>query len=367
MILTFDVETTTFNKGSPFDERNQAVLVALNDGQGTVCLRPGDPSLGQFFDRAKCLVGFNLKFDLHWLRRIGIDFTGRQVFCVQLASFILDGQRSRFPSLNQVSERYLNKQKIDKVQEYWDQGIQTTDIPLDVLIEYAAKDVDLTRELYDHFQQIIPQHQRRLINLANQDLLVLEDMEWQGLKFDREKSLLKAQELQVQVDQIKAKYNNHLSCFNWNSPEHISALLYGGSITDVVRVPDGFYKSGLKAGQVKYKKQTIEYNLPRQFTPVKGSETEKEGRWSTDESYLRLLPRGGELIEDILKIKALNKEIDTYLLGLPKKQDVGFYGQEKIHGAFNQCVTATGRLSSSNPNLQNLSDEALKCFVSRYE
>lgn len=334
-------------------------------------LRPdveGCRRIQSLIDDCERLVGFNLKFDLHWLRRCGISFRERRVYDAQAAEFILSGQTHKFPSLDDVSLKYLNERKIDEVKALWDQGVQTTDIPWETLAAYAAKDVDLTLSVARKQENATPSSLKRLISLVNQDLLVLEEMEWNGLKFDRELSIKKAEKLETKIAELQRKHNvlHSVPNFNWGSNDHLSALLYGGKIKEIVKVPVGHYKSGAKAGQVKYQNQEKFHILPRIFKPPKGSEAAKEGFYSTGEDTLLELTGGNkELLTDLLEIRKMQKEISTYLYGLPDKQDEGGY-TDYIYGQFNQCVAATGRLSSSNPNLQNLSEESGRCLMTRF-
>ena len=369
--LCIDFETTTYNKGSPFDNRNQIVCIAYCDTSGgREVIRPHKNALDSLQKRiseSDRIVGFNLKFDLHWLRKAGIDFSSKRVYDAQAAEFVLSGQSHKFPSLNDVSEKYLGRRKIDEVAALWDQGVQTTDIPWETLAAYAAEDVDLTLSVAREQEARTPLFLKNLISLVNQDLLVLEEMEWNGIKFDRAKAVDKANEIELKIAELQWKHSliHNVPNFNWASNDHLSALLYGGTITETVKVPVGHYKSGAKAGQVKYKNEEREHKLPRIFKPLKGSETAK-GTFSVEEAVLLSLEKGNqELLKDLLTIKKYKKELSTYLYGLQNKQDEGHYS-DYIYGQFNQCVAATGRLSSSNPNLQNLSEEAGKCLVSRY-
>ena len=371
--LCLDVETTTYSKGSPFDRRNQLVCVAfVGPGVENTVLRPTGAGLAQVqaaVDACDRIVGFNLKFDLHWLRRAGVSFEGKRVYDVQAVEFVLTGQTHRFPSLNEVAYKYLKRSKIDEVAALWEAGVQTTDIPWNTLAKYAAEDVNLTLETaYEQIKVTRPE-QRNLISIVNQDLIVLEEMEWNGIKFDRELSMNKGQQLEEKIKELQDKHNvmHSIPNFNWGSPDHLSALLYGGTILEVVKVPVGHFKTGKRATQVKYGNETREHKLPRLFKPPKGSALKKPGLYSVDEDTLASLDGGHEdLLKDLLLIKKMQKELSTYLYGLPKKQDEGGY-TDYIYGQFNQCVAATGRLSSSNPNLQNLSEEAGRCLVSRYE
>lgn len=366
--LCFDVETTTFNKGSPFDRRNELCCIAYTDGERTRTLLPGVQARAEVqeaLDQCDRIVGFNLKFDLHWLRRFGVRFDHRRVYDVQAAEFILSGQTHKFPSLNEVSAKYLGKSKIDEVAALWDRGIQTTDIPWETLSAYAAEDVQLTLSVSKKQQALREFYGLgKLISLVNQDLLVLEEMEWNGIKFDRGLAEEKAADLEIKIVELQGRHNvlHNVPNFNWSSGDHLRALLYGGEIKEPIKVPVGHFKTGDKAGQVKFKNDVRIHKLPRMFKPPK--QLTDGGKYAVDEAALLELGET-ELIKDLLEIKKIQKEVSTYLRGLMKKQDEGCYS-DYIYGKFNQCVAATGRLSSSDPNLQNLSEEAGRCFMSRY-
>ena len=127
------------------------------------------------------------------------------------------------------------------------------------------------------------------------------------------------------------------------------------------------FKSGKRVGQPRFSVEKIEHVLPRMYTPPKGSELAKEDAWSTDEDTL-LKIKGGkkELIEGILKVKELAKLQSTYIGGLLQKHNDMHWPENFIHGQYNQVVAATGRLSSSNPNMQNAAGEILDIFTTRF-
>jgi DNA polymerase I-like protein with 3'-5' exonuclease and polymerase domains len=361
-VLCLDVESTTYNNGAWYDPRNSLVAIAYDE----VCVRPTGANLSVFQQRlldASILVGFNIKFDLHWLRRVGLDFSHARCYDLQYLEYLLSGQTCRYPSLNEVSLNRLRETKLDKVKEYWDAGVQTTDIPWQELHDYAIQDVALTRKLYE--VMTVPQGMKNLFSLGCQDLLVLLDMESHGMKYNREGSLKLAEEYEREIEEIKERNSmeHNVPDFNWGSPDQISALLFGGSISRTIKVPAGTFKSGAKVGQPKFKNEVIEYRLPRRYRPVGLT---PGGKPTTDDDTLVKLGTSG-IAGEISRIRKLSKEVSTYLRGIPAKQDEGNYGHEMIYGQFNQCVTSTGRLSSSNPNLQNMSEQALKFIESRYE
>jgi DNA polymerase I-like protein with 3'-5' exonuclease and polymerase domains len=192
-------------------------------------------------------------------------------------------------------------------------------------------------------------------------------MEWNGMKYNVELSMQLAEHVKQQLQEIKDELDAIYpgTPINWNSTDQVSAFLYGGSIKHEYKYEDGVYKTGARAGQPKLRWATEYFDLPQLVKPLRGSELAKEGFYATDQGTLRQLRANKKVrryIELILKQSELEKLIGTYYEGLPKM--VGMDGI--IHGRFNQCVAATGRLSSSDPNLQNFDGRVDVCLVSRY-
>ena len=381
--LILDVETTISNKGNPFDETNKLCYVGLLDTSHSLFSieyddQPYKKHLEKIQSRindAEILVGFNIKFDLHWLRKYGINFVGKRVWDCQLVHFILTGQQYTYPSLNSVAAYYNLGSKLDVVAtEYWGNKIDTPNIPKDILEEYLIGDLQLTQKVYEkqmeEFASCTKQMQR-LISLHNQDLMVLQEMEYNGIIFDETKSTNLGKELQTQITLLNEMlYEYHkLVDFNPSSNEHLSVLLYGGTIKVKRREVIGLFKTGDRKGQAKERWVEHEIKFDRLVTPLKGSELTKEGYFSTDEATLKSL-RGTkyakELVELILTRATLEKRLTTYYTGLVDFRTSMNWNVNKLHGQLNQCVARTGRLSSSKPNLQNFDGEIKQLFGSRY-
>ena len=206
---------------------------------------------------AEVLVGFNLKFDLHWLRKYGINFMGKRLWDCQLVHFILTGQQYPYPSLNSVAAYYNLGSKLDVVAtEYWSNKIDTPNIPADILEEYLLGDLQLTQKVYEKQQEefaLCTKPMQRLISLHNQDLMVLQEMEYNGLIFDETKSTELGKELQTQITLLNKSLSEYhkLVEFNPNSNEHLSVLMYGGTIKVKRREVIGLFKTGDRKGQAK--------------------------------------------------------------------------------------------------------------------
>jgi DNA polymerase I-like protein with 3'-5' exonuclease and polymerase domains len=379
-ILVFDTETTISNKGNPFDKQNKLCYYGDNHGLILGIEYEDTPYVDKLkqiqnnFDNASLIVGFNLKFDLHWVRNYGISFKNKRLWDCQLVHFILTGQQHTYPSLNEVAEYYGLEQKLDVVaEEYWNNKIDTPNIPKNILESYLKQDVKLTEQIYYKQVEDIQKspHLKVLISLHNQDLLVLEEMEYNGLLFNEERSIELGAKLSddlSNLDSVLYSYHN-LDEFNPNSTDHLSAFLYGGTINLSRKVPNGTYKTGLKAGQPKEKWEDYSVQFDQIVRPLKGSELKKEGLYSTDEQTLRNLrgnKKAKEIIEILLTRAEYEKRVSTYYYGLPKLRKEMNWDDGHIYGQLNQCVARTGRLSSSRPNLQNFDGEIKELFYSRF-
>lgn len=318
-------------------------------------------------------IGFNIKFDIHWIfREFGI--LPKAVWDCQYAEFLFSNQTWKYPSLNESCIKRGLPEKLDVVkEEYWSKGIDTPDIPVDILSEYAAQDIDSTYHLFKaQCAMFDNEHQDKfaLFRLHCNDLLVLREMEWNGILYDKGRSLLRADEVETQIKIIESKMQEFTEApVNFGSPEQVSKFLFGGQITQEYKVPIGVFKSGAKIGQTRYKTMEKVYDLPRLVEPLKGSELKKEGIFSVEESTLLSIKTnkvGKKLITWQLERVGLNKLVSTYLRGIPKRILESDWIDNILHSNLNQCVAQTGRLSSTKPNTQNLDKETKKFCISRF-
>lgn len=391
MILTYDVETTTHLKGHPFTASNKLVSYSVKVEDVTPSFNYYDQpdflhELRAYMQQAKLLVGFNLKFDLHWARRHGIIPPDKiRVWDCQIAEFIINGQRGAYPSLNECLAKYGLGSKDDKIEEYWNLGIDTPDIPVDELKFYNDLDVELTYKLYLKQQEVMTDKQKRLCTVMGLDLLVLADMEWNGIKFDIELCKKKADETAAALKEVSDELLRHTPCpdINLDSGQQLSCFLYGGKfqLTRTVGFEQRVYKSGVKKG-LEYEKpiyETTTYDCQRLFTPLSKTETKLKLKlddgtetiiYTTNEDVLKQLKKPTKhhkrIIELLLQRAELAKLMDTYFGKLPVTLETMGWG-DYLHGQYNQCVAATGRLSSSNPNMQNFSGDVDQLLISRYE
>lgn len=223
----------------------------------------------------------------------------------------------------------------------------------------------------------------KLFKIQCMDLLCLLDMESNGIYFNTDKAMTHAKELEGTLNKLLTRFyllvgSNSVKI---TSNYDLSSVLYGGVIEEPIRIPVGFYKTGAKAGEVRYKIETIVHTFPRIVEPLPKTETkesfkrlekgitEVHTQWEVNEPVLRSLKAKGvakEVIEIILEYSKIEKLRGTYLEGYTKLIEEMGWNKNYLHGAFNQCVAVTGRLSSTKPNLQN-ADKKTKLFMeSRY-
>lgn len=388
-MLAFDCETTgaiNGTKGNPFTSDNRLVCSGWyndRDVSGFALMdygtRPYGDTMREFQDRVAehdLLVGFNLKFDLHWKRRYGATFRNKNLWDVQLAHFILQQQRTPFPSLADVAAHYgLPESKDEQIRtEYWNKGIDTDQVPVDVLEARVVQDAKLTFQLYlrqENELRAKPQ-MRRLVWLACQDLAVLEEMEWNGLKYDitrsqelASKAAARMQELQAELTQLVAPPCD----INWGSNDHVSACLFGGKLE--IRVKEK-YDFTYKDGRTKEKERwgTQIHELPRLITPLEGSGRDKDGFFHVGvDVLLNLRPTtkaGKQIVANLIEIGKLERTQSTYLLGLPKRIEEMGWEDNLLHPSITGVRARSGRLASRDPNGQNMDKKVLECLTTRF-
>ncbi len=388
-VLTFDVESsgaTNDTYGNPFTPSNRLCCISYEyapvDGehQSDVLKIEYDKTpygdnlrrFQQLVTSADLLVGFNIKFDLHWAKRYGIDFRGKPIWDTQYAYFAMNHQLTPDPALWEVAKVMRAGEKLDIIKrDYWEKGIDTPDVPWDLLYEYSLNDSEITAKIYEQ-QQIELKTNSKLWNniwMHCQDISVTQEMEWNGLKYNMEKSLQKGRDVGLEIDSLTKELATFSTIeLDWNSNDHLSALLYGGIVKKSERVSHPFtYKDGRQVMKERWEK--VEYHLDRQIEPLHNTEVKKGGYYEVNETVLRKLsPKGNQrrLLNLIIKRKELMKLKGTYYEGIPELYQKFGWENEVIHGNINHVRAKTVRLASSNPNQQNLDERVLECIETRF-
>jgi DNA polymerase I-like protein with 3'-5' exonuclease and polymerase domains len=386
-ILTLDCETTgacNNTKGNAYSEPNKLCYVgcSFNGSYSDYAIEYGMEPFGNKLEEIRNLirssdiiVGFNLKFDFSWLRKYGIiEYEDKKIWDCQAVEFILSKQKHRFPSLQDSLVSKNLEGKLDVVRiEYWEKGIDTDCVPREVLQEYLKRDVIGTTELYKEQTKevgLLPMATQRLISLVNQDLLVLEEMESNGIKLDMEGCHEEVQKLQKRVSELYRTLDAFWPDIPllWTSNDCVSAALYGGIVKEDYRET---VRRVLKSGEVTIRERwsVKEHKLPTLVEPLPNTKLKKEGYYKTDEGTLRKLKtnkHSKKIIDILLELSKLEKLIGTYFVGFPKLYEEMMWTDGILHGQLNQVVVVTGRLSSNAPNQQNLPDAMRRLIESRF-
>jgi len=329
-VLSVDTETTSQEpmranlvgislSGSPREAYYVPLAHSLLAAPEQVGLKEGLECLRPLLEGATPLkIGHNIKYDAIVLERHGIVLKGI-VFDTMVASYLLDPDR-HVHGLDKVAWEFLGE-RVTTYKEVVGSGkneVTFDMISLEKACEYAAEDADITFRLYNRLgNELREKSLDKLLEKVEVPLIsVLASMEMWGVKIDLPLLRDMSKELSVQLHEIEEKvYELACSRFNLNSPKQLGVVL--------------FEEMGLK--------------------PVK--KTQKKTGHSTDMEVLTVLAQTAPIAEQLLNYRILCKLKSTYVDALP-----GLVHPEtgRLHTSYNQTVTATGRLSSSNPNLQNI-------------
>ena len=307
------------------------------------------------------LVGHNLKFDLIWLQSVGVDISRiPRLYCTMVGEYLVGGQvQDRSLALDACCEWYGLEHKDDRVKPFWDEGIDTAQIPLGILDEYLEQDCKLPLLLFH--KQVKQIQQRGMGALVAVQMELLRDlvaMEANGALVDQEAIQRIAKEYTERVTRIDQELAQYLGPdINLNSGDDLSAALYGGVLK---RVGEEWVIREFKYYSKYYPRKCI-VDVPVKgigFQPPKGAELQKEGFYKTDRDTiqnLRARTKAQRAVKRGLLKRSEENKTRTTIMG--KDGVSGLIGKimrdGRIHGQFNQTVTKTGRLSSSGPNLQN--------------
>jgi len=383
-----DVETTTHNKGHRFDPRNILVSQHIKAPE-TLCdfYYHTDPDFytPNKLDDCDVVVGFNFKFDFHWLYHLEPCLQSKKIWDCQLAEFVYSGQKDSLISLDECLERYGLEKKKNMVAELWAAGVQTTDIDPALLEEYGNWDSSQTEQLFLIQWGLLSEAQKTLVFLLGEDLKTLVEMERHGLLFNQKQAEGKANEYQIRIREIERLLQEQLppiqsGVFNWDSGDHLSCFLYGGVVNfDYAVSEPAVYKSGDKKGQpyVKNKWFVETVPFPRLFVPIDKTELAKTKNkldvpfrlYSTDSPTLASLKVRTKQQKEILTLlneRSKLKKVVEMIYSLFDQFETKQWENNIIHGQYNQNIAATGRLTSSAPNMQNTPPELDEFFVSRF-
>ena len=318
--------------------------------------------------------GHNISFDLMYLYKestvLKTKFQDHKIWDTQLAEYILTGQQVKFSSLDELCIKYGLPIKDDKIKKYFQAGLGSDKIPEEELTPYLVQDVDNARAIAEiQYKLAIENKQLALIESQMEALHATTEMMFNGLHIDQKRLddytvevVNEYVEVKLDLEELAAGHIDDI-----NSPKQWSQFFFGGKKKVRVKEEVGVYKNGKTKYKLMDKTVTIKPFIA--YTPDPEKVSEKTGQVSVDDSVLNDMlkhtfdKKAIQLINGLLKYRELSKQLSTYVQGLSKHVINNF-----IHGKLNHTATVTGRLSSTNPNLQNISNNPIKqIFTSRFD
>lgn len=371
-------------------------------------------ALQKILNKYKVICGHNLKFDLIQLKHLGINLENHKFFCTMIAKYMIQYHMNHSLSLNDCARIEKLEVKDDRIRTMWDSGYETKEIPLSLLIPYCEHDAKLAYQLASRYiTRLKSKGMFKCFALSMEFMNMLADMELNGIKFNvtkaqqiikRYKKLVAVLESKIHKIAENVLHDEVKNEFNIRSKDDLSVLLYGGTLKRKKKVPKKttknvktrmpyvfVYKDGTKKIKtrvkdhpntecIRYRFEDVPYeNVGLALKPLPRTEVVKSTSdckfYSTDKSTISQLTsttRTQKLVlRLLLKISVINKMLDTFQgkgsSGLLNKVDSNGY----IHPNYNQARTATGRLSSNNPNSQNLpragTSPIKQCIIPRFD
>ncbi|MBN2519891.1 MAG: DNA polymerase I [Bacteroidales bacterium] len=271
-----------------------------------------------FTDNNILKIGQNIKFDISILNKYNIKVKG-PFFDTMIAHYLINPGLKH--NMDFLSETYLNYRPVEIEELIGAKGKKQgnmRDVPLEQIIEYAAEDADITFQLKEILKKEVDDadltHFFETVELPLME--VLTDMEATGVRIDADELNNYAKELNIKLNGIEQNIKN-----------------IGGDDLNV--------SSPKQIGELLFEKLNLD---PK-------AKTTKTGQYSTDEETLQKLKDKHEIISDILQYRGLKKLLSTYVEVLPTLIN---NKTKRLHTSYNQAIVVTGRLSSTNPNLQNI-------------
>lgn len=339
--VCFDTETTSIN---PLQAELVGIAFSWNTGTGFYVAFPEEKesvdeliaNLRPFFEADHIeKIGQNLKYDIKVMQNYGVQVKGK-LFDTMLAHYLINPDMRH--NMDVLAETYLNYTPVSITELIGKKGrnqLSMRDVPLEKQTEYAVEDADVTLQLAHHFRPELKEAKtEKLFEDIEVPLLrVLAAMESEGINLNKEFLGSLSTDLNTDIQNLeKSIYETAGEEFNIGSPKQLGEILF-----DKMKLVD------------KPKKT-------------------KTGQYSTAEDVLSYLAKDHEIIQNVLDYRGLAKLKSTYVDALPEQVEAK---TGRVHTDYMQTVAATGRLSSNNPNLQNIpirterGREVRKAFVPR--
>lgn len=341
--ICFDTETTSLNT---FESELVGISISLKENEGFYIPCPANKQQTQaIIEQLRPIlenenitkIGQNIKYDLLVLKNYNIELKGI-LWDTMLAHYLIEPDARH--GMDILAENYLNYQTISIEELIGKKGKNQgnmRDVPIEKIKDYAIEDADITLQLQQIFKKEIDQtHLENLFyNVETKLITVLADMEREGINVDVPFLQQYSSEIQEELIQLQDTiYKKSGTTFNIDSPKQLGEILF----------------EHLKI-------------------PYQGKKT-KTGQYSTDEATLQKFFDKHPIIQSILDYREFTKLKSTYVDAIPNLINPL---TNRIHTTYNQTSVATGRLSSINPNLQNIpirterGKQIRKAFIPRDE
>lgn len=338
-ILSLDTETTSVN---PIDAELVGLSFAAEEGKAFYVAIPAEREKAErivnifkpLYESPDILkIGQNIKYDMEVLMNYGVRLSA-PMFDTMIAHYVLQPEQKH--NMDILAETLLNYQTvhIDELIGPKGKGQKSMrNLSPASICDYAAEDADVTLRLYNVLKPRLKETnvEQLFYDIEMPLVPVLADMETTGVRLDTEALAETSKVLTERMKQIERNiYELAGHEFNIASPKQVGEVLFG------------------------------------EMKIVEKPKKTKTGQYVTSEEVLQQLRSKAPIVADILEHRGLKKLLGTYVDALPKLINPG---TGHIHTSFNQAVTATGRLSSSDPNLQNIpvrgedGKEIRKCFI----
>ncbi len=263
-------------------------------------------------------IGQNMKFDIEVLKKYSIDVQG-PMFDTMIAHYLLNPEL--YHNMDYLAETYLNYQTIpieDLIGPKGKKQLNMRQVPLPLITDYACEDADITFRLKMAFEPEIEKNNLKYLfyDVEMPLVKVLADIETAGVRLDVEALKQSSKILTNRLHRIEDEIHEMAGMeFNINSAKQVGEVLF-----DRMKI-------------VEKPKKT------------------KTGQYTTSEEVLESMRSKHPVVGKLLEYRGIKKLLSTYIDALPSLIDPA---TGKVHTTFNQTVTSTGRLSSTNPNLQNI-------------
>ena len=341
--VCFDTETTGLD---PITAQLVGIAFSWEAGKGFYVAFPENiqeaqqliEELRPFFESEQIeKIGQNLKYDIKVLKKYDIEVKGT-LFDTMLAHYLINPDMRH--NMDVLAETYLNYTPVSITELIGKKGknqLSMRQVPLEQQTEYAVEDADITYQLAQKFRpELTEANTETLFKDIEVPLLrVLADMELEGINLDKDFLQSLAKDLDNDIKNLETQiYETAGEQFNIASPKQLGEILF-----DKMKLVD------------KPKKT-------------------KTGQYSTAEDVLSYLAKDHQIIRDVLEFRGLSKLKSTYVDALPEQVEPT---TGRVHTDYMQTVAATGRLSSNNPNLQNIpirterGRQVRKAFIPRNE